>query len=100
MPTVRQGGGMGGMAMRLAENARPMMGGEGQFGSLEMGGMVTVLKVRPGLAKDDYADPNPCKHPSGTVAHLWKGVVPAIGSSQAERGARRLLCRRSPVSTR
>ena len=28
-----------------------------QFGPLEMGGMFTVVKVRPGLAANDYKDP-------------------------------------------
>jgi hypothetical protein len=34
-----------------------------------MGGMFTVMKVREGLARDDYGDPGPYKHPQGSVAY-------------------------------
>ena len=34
-----------------------------------MGGMFTVMKIRDGLARDDYSDPGPYKYPSGTVAY-------------------------------
>lgn len=54
--------------MPLPENTLPMMAGEGPFGLLEMGGMFTVLKVREGLAADDYRDPGWYRHPPGTVA--------------------------------
>jgi hypothetical protein len=37
-----------------------------------MGGMFSVMKVREGLARDDYKDPGPYKHPSGTVAYEVK----------------------------
>ncbi len=67
---------MPGMEMPLPDNTLPMMGGDGQFGSVEMGGMFTVLKVRAGLAKDDYRDPGPYKNPPGTVAYEWKGAPP------------------------
>ena len=39
-----------------------------------MGGMFTVVKVRQGLAKNDYKDPGWYKHPEGTVAYEWKGA--------------------------
>ena len=64
--------GMGMMAemeMPLPDNTLPMMTGSGQFGPIEMGGMFTVMKVREDLAPNDYKDPGPYKHPSGTVAH-------------------------------
>lgn len=38
-------------------NTLPMMMGEGPYGNLEMGGMFTVVKVREGLAAEDYGDP-------------------------------------------
>ena len=41
-----------------------------------MGGMFTVVKVREGLARNDYKDPGWYKHPSGTVAYEAKGAVP------------------------
>jgi hypothetical protein len=52
----------------LPKNSLPMVGGEGPFGYITMGGMVTVLKVREGIA--DYADPGPYQYPPGTVADL------------------------------
>ncbi len=45
-----------------------MMTGIGPFGPIEMGGMFTVLKVRAGLAADDYRDPGWYRYPEGTVA--------------------------------
>ena len=60
-------GGMSAMQMQGPPNTLPMMAGTGQFGSIDMGGMFTVLKVRAGLKS--YADPGPYKNPPGTVAH-------------------------------
>ena len=60
---------MGEMEMVLPDNTLPMMTGTGQFGPIEMGGMFTVMKVREGLAPDDYKDPGPYQNPPGTVAH-------------------------------
>jgi hypothetical protein len=45
-----------------------MMGGRGPYGSMEMGGMFTTLKVRDQLAS--YDDPGWYRAPAGTVA--WK----------------------------
>jgi FtsP/CotA-like multicopper oxidase with cupredoxin domain len=59
---------MAAMQMPLPENTAPMMGGDGPFGPIEMGGMFTVVKVRDGLVRDDYADPGWYEHPPGTVA--------------------------------
>ncbi|NKC16731.1 MAG: multicopper oxidase domain-containing protein [Gammaproteobacteria bacterium] len=59
----------GAMEMELPENTAPMMTGHGQFGPIEMGGMFTVVKVREGLAKNDYSDPGWYQHPEGTVAY-------------------------------
>jgi hypothetical protein len=53
-----------------------MMTGAGPFGPLEMGGMFTVVKVREGLARNDYKDPGWYKHPLGTVAYAWNGAPP------------------------
>jgi hypothetical protein len=57
------------MEMPMPDNTLPMMTGFGQFGPIEMGGMFSVVKVRDGLARDDYRDPGPYRHPPGTVAH-------------------------------
>jgi hypothetical protein len=56
------------MEMPMPDNTLPMMTGFGQFGPMEMGGMFTVVKVREGLAANDYKDPGWYKHPAGTVA--------------------------------
>jgi hypothetical protein len=45
-----------------------MMTGFGQFGPIEMGGMFTLIKIREGLAPNDYKDPGAYQHPAGTVA--------------------------------
>jgi manganese oxidase len=60
---------MGEMEMPMPDNTLPMMTGFGQFGPMEMGGMFTVVKVREGLAHDDYKDPGWYQHPAGTVAY-------------------------------
>jgi hypothetical protein len=70
-------GAMSNMETMLPDNTLPMISGAGQFGSIEMGGMFTVMKVREGLATDDYRDPGWYKHPEGTVAFEWKGEAPA-----------------------
>ncbi|MEC9342209.1 MAG: multicopper oxidase domain-containing protein, partial [Pseudomonadota bacterium] len=67
---------MGEMEMPLPDNTVPMMTGWGQFGAIEMGGMFSVVKVREGLAADDYADPGWYEHPAGTVAYEWTGDTP------------------------
>jgi FtsP/CotA-like multicopper oxidase with cupredoxin domain len=54
------------MGMKGPENTLPMMAGEGQFGSVGMGGMFTVLMVRDNLK--DYGHPVQHPHPRGTVA--------------------------------
>jgi FtsP/CotA-like multicopper oxidase with cupredoxin domain len=64
-------GDMSDMQMGGPRNTIPMMSGEGQFGSIDMGGMFTVLKVRDGIAS--YGDPGPYKYPAGTVAHKVEG---------------------------
>jgi hypothetical protein len=67
---------MGEMEMPLPDNTAPMMTGQGQYGSLEMGGMFTVFKVRRDQKPGDYSDPGPFKHPPGTVAYEWTGAPP------------------------
>jgi manganese oxidase len=68
---------MGEMEMPLPDNTLPMMTGRGPFGALEMGGMFTTIKVREGLARDNYKDPGWFTHPPGTVAREWTGQAPA-----------------------
>jgi FtsP/CotA-like multicopper oxidase with cupredoxin domain len=59
-------GHMSDMAMRVPKNSIPMAGGTGPFGTIEMGGMFTILKVRDGITS--YDDPGWYDHPQGTVA--------------------------------
>lgn len=68
------------MDMPLPENTLPMMTGTGQFGAIDMGGMFTTLKVRDGLARNDYKDPGAYRHPKGTVAKEYNGAdkVPEV----------------------
>ena len=78
------GGSMGGMEMPIPENTLPMMGGDGPFGSMEMGGMFTVVKVRKDQKPGDYLDPGWYQHPAGTQAHEWSGALaPAPSASPA-----------------
>jgi hypothetical protein len=69
-------GDMADMEMPLPENTLPMMTGDGPFGSVEMGGMFTVLQVRADQRPGDYSDPGWYKHPPGTIAYEWKGELP------------------------
>ena len=62
-------GEMADMNMGGPRNWVPMMGGQGPYGPVGMGGMFTVVKIREGLARDDYKDPGSYKHPQGTLAY-------------------------------
>jgi FtsP/CotA-like multicopper oxidase with cupredoxin domain len=76
---------MGEMEMPMPDNTLPMMTGSGQFGAMEMGGMFTVVKVRDGIAANDYKDPGWYKHPPGTVA--WEVENPAAPPRRASQPA-------------
>jgi manganese oxidase len=81
---------MGSMEHAMSDNTLPMMTGFGQFGPIEMGGMFTVVKVREGLAHNDYTDPGPYQHPPGTVAYEVKGTAaePVRRSDKSSTGGR------------
>lgn len=64
--------------MRLPENTLPMMTGDGPYGSIEMGGMFTMIKIRSDLAHSDYRDPGWYKPPKDSVAYLWQGEEPPV----------------------
>ena len=74
------------MEMPLPDNTVPMMGGEGPFGSVEMGGMFSVVKVRRDQPRGNYQNPAWFKHPSGTVAYEWTGALAEPARSQASGG--------------
>jgi FtsP/CotA-like multicopper oxidase with cupredoxin domain len=58
--------GMGEMhQMQLPDNSISMLGGKGPFGTIDMGGMFTILKVRKRIGDED---PGWFDHPDGTVA--------------------------------
>ena len=61
-------GDMAEMGMAVPRNSTPMVGGQGPFDYIKMGGLFTILKVREGITS--YEDPGWYKHPGGTVATL------------------------------
>jgi len=73
------------MEMPLPDNTLPMMTGAGPFGPIEMGGMFSVVKVREGLARNDYKDPGWYRHPAGTVAYEWKGDAPTASRNEPRK---------------
>ncbi len=54
------------MTMKLPKNSISMLGGDGPFGYIDMGGMFTIVKVRNKLTGD--TDPGWFDNPPGTVA--------------------------------
>ncbi|KAF3995972.1 multicopper oxidase family protein [Glaciimonas immobilis] len=85
-----KGGSMGEMEMPLPDNTLPMMTGTGPFGGIEMGGMFTTVKIRQGIARNDYKDPGWYKHPAGTSAYEWKGDDAAMPDATQAPDARRM----------
>jgi FtsP/CotA-like multicopper oxidase with cupredoxin domain len=71
------------MEMPLPDNTVPMMTGEGPFGSLEMGGMVSVVKVRKNQKPGDYSDPGWYQAPKGTRATEWTGPLAEAPRTEA-----------------
>ena len=71
-----------GACVPLPDNTAPMMTGQGQYGSLAMGGMFTTVKVRRDQKPGDYKDPGWFKHPAGSVAYEFKGELPAPARAQ------------------
>lgn len=73
------------MEMPMPDNTLPMMTGTGPFGPIEMGGMFSVVKVREGLARNDYGDPGWYQHPAGTVSYEYKGEVKTTPARPPEK---------------
>jgi hypothetical protein len=84
------------MEMPIPDNTAPMMGGEGPFGSVEMGGMFSVVKVRRGQKPGDYSNPGWFKHPQGTVAYELDGQLPEPPRSRSA-GAAAMPARNMPA---
>jgi FtsP/CotA-like multicopper oxidase with cupredoxin domain len=76
---------MGAMEMPLPDNTLPMMTGQGPYGAMEMGGMFTTVKVRKGLATNDYKDPGWYRQPADTQATEWTGALPVTSRADAPR---------------
>src|SRR5581483_10327926 len=69
MPIGQDGmGDMATMGMKVPHNSTPMVGGQGPFDYITMGGLFTILKVREGITS--YEDPGWYQNPPGTVASL------------------------------
>ena len=75
------------MPMPLPDNTAPMMSGEGPYGSVEMGGMFSMLKVRRDQKSGDYKDPGWYKQPPGTQAFEWTGPLPEPARFKSEGNA-------------
>jgi hypothetical protein len=73
--------------MQGPENTLPMMGGDGPFGSIGMGGMFTILKVRKTLKRGENA--GWYDNPKGTVAYRVDGP-------KEEEGAMEYVCPMHP----
>ncbi|MEP7207034.1 MAG: copper oxidase [Casimicrobiaceae bacterium] len=74
------------MEMPIPDNTERMMGGAGPFGSVEMGGMFSVVKVRRDQAPGDYKDPGWYQHPAGTNAYEWTGATAEPARFKSEGG--------------
>jgi manganese oxidase len=88
---------MGEMEMPLPDNTLPMMTGNGPFGAIEMGGMFTTVKIRQGLARNDYKDPGWYRQPAGTRAYEWKGEPPSAERKAAAPAGGRAVKVRKPT---
>ena len=63
------------MEMPLPDNTAAMMTGTGPYGSVGMGGMFSVVKVRKDQKAGDYKDPGWYQPPPGTLAYEWTGAL-------------------------
>ena len=87
------------MEMPLPDNTLPMMTGAGPFGSVEMGGMFTVVKVRGDQKPGDYSDPGWYKQPAGTQAYEWTGPLAEPARFKSEGGQSMPRQRKSTTET-
>ncbi|MDO9002570.1 MAG: copper oxidase [Aquabacterium sp.] len=75
------------MEMPLPDNTVPMMSGQGPYGSVEMGGMFSILKVRKHQPAGNYKDPGWYQAPKGTVAYEFTGALPEAPRASSAGGA-------------
>ncbi len=85
------------MEMPIPDNTLPMMTGTGPFGPVGMGGMFSVVKVRDGVARGDYKDPGPYKHPAGTLASEYTAEMPETVRAPAPQADASTLQVRKPT---
>jgi hypothetical protein len=91
--------GMGDMMdMGKPRNSLFMGSGEGPFGSIFMGGMFTILKVRENLRRYDE-NPGWYEHPPGTVASPVGSVQAVAPPAGLPRHAHPVLARLTPATT-
>ncbi len=94
-------GEMGEMGMAVPRNSIPMVGGPGPFGYIDMGGMFTIVKVRPNLTS--YEDPGWYDNPPETIARpatadelRRDGIAAAPTPSQHDEHAMTYTCPMHP----
>jgi len=85
------------MQMPIPDNTLPMMTGQGPFGPIGMGGMFSVVKVRDDVARGDYQDPGPYKHPAGTLASEYTAEAPEPVRAPAAKADANTLQIRKPT---
>jgi hypothetical protein len=70
-------GEMGDMGMAVPKNSLPMVGGNGPFGYITMGGMFTMLKVRDRLSGDPgwYEAPPATRSAAATAEELKRDGI-------------------------
>ncbi|MEP7156955.1 MAG: copper oxidase [Betaproteobacteria bacterium] len=86
------------MKMPLPENTLPMMTGDGPFGSVAMGGMFSMVKVRRNQKPGDYSDPGWYQQPAGTQAYEWSGALEAPARFKSE-GRQSMQTKIKPATT-
>ncbi len=74
------------MEMPLPDNTERMMGGQGPFGSVGIGGMFSLLKLTKDQKPGDYGDPGWYRHPQGSVAFEWTGPLAEPARFRSEGG--------------
>ena len=72
----------------MPDNTMPMMTGTGPYGAMEMGGMFTVVKIRKGIARNDYCGPGWYMQPKGSVAYEMTSAAPPAPQAPDARASR------------
>ena len=78
------------------DNTAAIMVGQGPFGAVGMGGMVSVVKARKDQKRGEDSDPGWCRHPPGTVAYEFTGSLPDPARFKADASPGPAPCPRVP----